>query len=207
MRALVVICTLSLGFCSWGTLQAGQFNEVLSIGDAAPEWKDLPGVDDKKHSLADLKDKPLVVVVFFCNSCDVAKDYDERLNAFAKQHADSVAVVAINVNVITADKMPAMKERAKESKYVFPYLHDETQKIGKAYGAMYTPEFFVLNKERKIVFMGGMDDNSTADLVKRHYLEDAVTATLKGDKVPVAETTAIGCRIRYASERRKKSDS
>ena len=202
MRASIVIFCLLVGL---NPLPAGQFNETLSIGDAAPAWVDLPGVDDKKHSLADLKDKPLVVVVFICNSCDVSTDYEERINAFTKKHAESVAVVAINVNVIPADRLPKMVERAKEKKYLFPYLHDETQKIGKAYGAAFTPEFFVLNKDRKIAYMGGLDDNSSADLVKHHYLEDAVTALLKGEKPAQAETTSIGCRIRYVSDRRKKS--
>ena len=145
-----------------------------------------------------------MVVVFTCNSCEVSNVYEERLNAFTKQHAESVAVVAINVNTIAADKLPKMQERAKAKKYVFPYLYDETQKIGKAYGAAFTPEFFVLNKERKVVYMGGMDDNSNTELVKHHYLEDAVTAALKGEKPATAETTSIGCRIRYLSDRRKK---
>jgi peroxiredoxin len=206
MRTLSIVCGLLLiGLSSLNQLAAGQFNDVLSIGDAGPAWVDLPGVDEKKHSLADLKDKPLVLVVFTCNSCPVSNDYEDRINAFAKKHASEVAVVAINVNTVAADRMPQMQERAKEKKYVFPYLHDESQKIGKAYGAAFTPEFFLLNKERKVVFMGGMDDNSDADIVKQHYLEDAVQATLKGEKPATAETVSIGCRVRYVSERRKKS--
>lgn len=205
MRTLSIVCGLLIGLSSLSQLAAGQFNDVLSIGDAGPAWVDLPGVDEKKHSLADLKDKPLVLVVFTCNSCPVSNDYEDRINAFAKKHASEVAVVAINVNTVAADRMPQMQERAKEKKYVFPYLHDESQKIGKAYGAAFTPEFFLLNKERKVVFMGGMDDNSDADIVKHHYLEDAVQATLKGEKPATAETVSIGCRVRYVSERRKKS--
>lgn len=205
MRTLSIVCGLLIGLSSLSQLAAGQFNDVLSIGDAGPAWVDLPGVDEKKHSLADLKDKPLVLVVFTCNSCPVSNDYEDRINAFAKKHASDVAVVAINVNTVAADRMPQMQERAKAKKYVFPYLHDESQKIGKAYGAAFTPEFFLLNKERKVVFMGGMDDNSDADIVKHHYLEDAVHATLKGEKPATAETVSIGCRVRYVSERRKKS--
>ncbi|MES2792459.1 MAG: thioredoxin family protein [Planctomycetota bacterium] len=205
MRTLSIVCGLLIGLSSLSQLAAGQFNDVLSIGDAGPAWVDLPGVDEKKHSLADLKDKPLVLVVFTCNSCPVSNDYEDRINAFAKKHASEVAVVAINVNTVAADRMPQMQERAKEKKYVFPYLHDESQKIGKAYGAAFTPEFFLLNKERKVVFMGGMDDNSDADIVKHHYLEDAVQAALKGEKPATAETVSIGCRVRYVSERRKKS--
>jgi peroxiredoxin len=173
----------------------------LSIGDAAPEWKDLPGVDGKKHSFAELKDKPVVVVIFTCNSCDVATDYEDRIISFAKKHAENVAVVAINVNTIAEDLMPKMEARAKEKKFPFLYLFDETQKIGKDYGAVFTPEFFVLNKERKVVFKGGMDDHSNPELVKKNYLEPAVEAALAGKKPALTETNAIGCQVRYVSER------
>ena len=127
------------------------------------------------------------------------------VNALAKKYQANVAVIAINVNTVDADKLPKMKERAKEKKYVFPYLYDESQKIGKDFGAAFTPEFFLLNKERKVIYMGGMDDNSDPEIVKHHYLDDAVQAALKGEKPPTAETTSIGCRVRYASARRKKS--
>src|SRR5262249_35060206 len=131
---------------------AGEFNKKLSVGDAAPRWADLPGVDGKKHSLADFKGKPVVVLVFTCNSCPVARAYEERIIAFAKKHAgpnDPVAVVAVNVNTTDADRLPKMEERAKEAGFTFPYLYDETQKIALDYGATYTPEFFVLDKDRK----------------------------------------------------------
>ena len=205
MRTLSIVCGLAIALCSCSHLAAGQFNDVLSIGDAAPAWVDLPGVDNKTHSLADWKDKPFVVVVFTCNSCPVSNDYEERINAFAKKHEADAAVIAINVNTVSADKLPKMQERAKEKKYVFPYLYDESQKIGKAYGAAFTPEFFLLNKERKVIYMGGMDDNSDPEIVKHHYLEDALQSALKGEKPPTAETTSIGCRVRYVNERRKKS--
>ena len=88
--------------------QAGKYNQKLSIGDAAPQWEDLPGVDDKKHSLKQLEQKA-VVVVFTCNSCPYAVDVEDRLIALHKKYAEkSVAIVAINVNTIKADALPAM---------------------------------------------------------------------------------------------------
>jgi peroxiredoxin len=185
-------------------LQAGQYNEVLSIGDAAPAWKDLPGTDGKQHSLEDLKDKKLVVVVFTCNSCPVAADYEDRIIEFAKKHAENLAVVAINVNRVPEDSLPKMKDRAEKKKFPYAYLFDESQKIAKDFGANFTPEFFVLGPDRKIAYMGGMDDNSKADQVKAKYLEPAVEAILKGEKPATAEAKARGCRIRYARERGAK---
>lgn len=187
---LVLVGLLGLAVSS---LQAGEFNKVLNLGDAAPAWSDLPGVDGKKHSLADLKDKPVVVVVFTCNSCPIAVDYENRIIAFTKKHAAQVAVVAINVNVIPEDRLDQMQVRAKERGFNFPYLFDESQKIAKAYGAIYTPEFFVLNKDRKVVYMGAMDDVGE----KESFLDPAVKAALKGDKPGTGETLARGCRIRF----------
>ena len=199
-------CTLLLAFLVPAVAaSAGEYNSVLNIGDPAPAWKDLPGVDGKLHSLSDLKDKETVVVVFTCNSCPVAADYEDRIIKFAKTHGGpggKVALVAINVNKVEADSLPKMQERAKEKGFTFPYLFDETQKIGRAFGANFTPEFFVLNRERKVVYMGGMDDNSNGDAVTASYLEPAVLAVLKGEKPAQTETLPRGCRIRYARERK-----
>ena len=186
-------------------LSAGEFNETLSPGDMAPAWKDLPGVDGKPHSLSDLKDQSVVVVVFTCNSCPFAVDYEDRIIALAKKFAtQGAAFVAINVNKVEADSLPKMKERAEKKSFPYPYLFDETQQIAKKYGATFTPEFFVLNKERKVVYMGGLDDNSRAEAVTERYLEPAIQAALSGKPIKTAETVARGCRIRYVRER--KSD-
>lgn len=186
---------------------AGKYNAVLNIGDAAPAWTDLPGVDGKTHSLTDLAGKDVVVVIFTCNSCDVATDYEDRILAFSKKFAGpegKVGLVAICVNQGPEDKLPKLKERAEAKGFDFPYLYDESQAIGKAYGAAFTPEFFVLNQERKVVYMGAMDDSSTASMVKTLYLEPAVEAALAGKAPEVAEAPAIGCRMRYARERRRR---
>lgn len=200
-----VLCCLILGLTA--VTDAGEFNETLSIGDVGPAWKDLPGVDGKRHSLTDLKDKPVVVVVFTCNSCPVATDYEDRIIKVARNHGDKVAVVAINVNTVAEDRLPQMMERAQARKFPFPYLYDESQKIGKAYGATFTPEFFVLDRDRKVVYMGGMDDNSDPDAVKKNYLEPAIEAAMNKTVPAVKETVAIGCRVRYTAERRKKREA
>jgi peroxiredoxin len=187
---------------SCSAIVAGEFNDVLKIGDAAPAWKSLPGVDDKAHSMEDLKDKKVVVVVFTCNSCPIATAYEDRIIAIAKKHSREVAVVAINVNKVPADSLEKMKARAEEKGFPFPYLYDESQKIAKDYGAQFTPEFFVLNAERKVVYMGGLDDSSETDKVTKHYLDAAIEATLQGKKIDTAETRAIGCRVRFAREKK-----
>jgi peroxiredoxin len=193
---------LLIGFTALAS--AGEFNKVLNVGDPAPVWSDLPGTDGKKHSLSDLKDKSVVVVVFTCNSCPIAVDYEDRIIEFAKTHAGAdskVALVAINVNTIADDRLDAMKKRASEKKFGFPYLYDETQKIAKAFGANYTPEFFVLNAKREIVYMGAFDDKTNAKEAKENYLHPAVEAALKGEKPAKGETIPRGCQIRFKRER------
>ncbi len=191
--ALVVATGLCL---SYG--QAGQFNKKLNIGDAAPVFTALPGVDGKDHSLSDYKDKDVVVLCITCNHCPMAVAYEDRLIEFSKKHAgpdSKVAFVAINVNNIDADKLPKMKERAKEKGFNFDYIYDSSQKMGKDLGASVTPEFYVYNKDRKLVYMGAMDDAQNNP--KANHLEDAVTASLKGEMPKVKETRARGCGVKY----------
>jgi len=188
-------------------LSAGEFNPVLSIGDKAPEWKPLPGVDDRKYGPADFKSRDVLVVVFTCNSCPYAEEYEDRIIRFAKKHVTPdgpVGLVAVNVNTIEEDRLPQMKERAKKKQFPYPYLFDETQQIAKDFGAAFTPEFLVLNKERKVVYMGAFDDNSDATKVKREYITEAVTAALAGRLPEVRETVPVGCLIRMERQRRRK---
>jgi len=185
-------------------LFAGEFNKKLSVGDAAPAWSELPGTDGKKHSLADHKDKAVIVVVFTCNSCPVAELYEDRIIEFAKKHAapdSKVALVAINVNTIEDDRLPKMQERAKEKSFPFLYLFDESQRIARDFGAMYTPEFFVIDKDRKIAYMGAMDEKGPPAAAGKSFLADAFEAVLAGKKPTAGETLARGCRIRYDRKR------
>jgi peroxiredoxin len=195
------VFALVLAFVPAATF-AGEFNPTLSIGDAAPAWSHLPGVEGKRHSLSDLKDKRLVVVVFTCKSCPVAVDYEDRISDLARRHAPDLAVVAICVSQAEEDSFDNLKNAAKEKKFPFPVLSDPSQKIGRDYGASGTPEFFLLSPERKVIYMGAMDDNSNSADVKEHYLEAAVEAALAGKAPAIQETYAHGCRIRYARQRK-----
>jgi peroxiredoxin len=205
MFRMTLAVLVAAGLSAANPAVAGEFNKKLNIGDAAPAWTGLEGVDGKTHSLADLKNKDVVVVIITCNHCPVAVAYEDRIIDFTKKYASApdskVAVVAINVNNLEADKLPAMKVRAKEKGFNFPYLYDPTQKIGRDYGATVTPEFFVLNKERKIVYMGAMDDSNNAASAKVNYLEAAVQAALNGQKPATAETRGRGCSVKYEASK------
>lgn len=199
LAALALLCALA------ANADAGKFNKKLNVGDAAPAWANLEGTDGKKHALADLKDKDVVVLFFTCNSCVVAVDYEDRILAFAKAHAgpaDKVAMVAVNVNTGKDDALDKMKARAEKRKFPFVYLYDPSQEIAKAYGATYTPEFFVLNRDRRVVYMGAMDDKSPPRDATMMHLEKAVKAALAGKAADVGETSAsAGCKIKFNVKR------
>jgi peroxiredoxin len=200
--------TCTIACAVWAaSATAGEYNPVLNIGDKAPAWGNLPGVDGKEHSLAELKDKEAIVVVFTCNSCPYAVDYEDRIIAFAKQHArkdGKVALIAINVNAVEEDSLPKMKERSQKKGFPFAYLYDESQEIAREYGATYTPEFFVLDRDRKIVYMGALDDDTDADKATVNYVALAVEAAIAGQKPKTTETVAVGCLVRFARKRRAK---
>jgi peroxiredoxin len=177
---------------------AAQDSKPLAVGDPAPEWKDLMGVDDEKHSLGDIKEAKAVVVVFTCNHCPVAQAYEDRIIELAADYKDKgVEVVAINVNNIDADKLPAMKTRAEEKGFKFSYLYDPSQEIGRAFGATVTPHAFLLDGEKNLVYVGAIDDQMNAEEVKEHYLRDAIDAVLAGSKPAKESTKPAGCGIQY----------
>jgi len=171
---------------------------AFNVGDAAPGFSDLVGVDDTKHALDEFKDAKAIAVVFTCNKCPVAVAYEDRLNAFQKDYADKgVQVIAINVNNVEADKLPAMKLRAEEKGFAFPYLYDESQKSAREYGAEVTPHVFLLDGERKLVFKGPVDDNMDETKVTKSFLREATDAVLAGKAVETTEVKAPGCGIQY----------
>lgn len=201
IRMTLAICTLAFGLCNNLAL-AGKYNQVLNVGDSAPRWAGLVGVDDKPHALDEWAAKKVVVIVFTCNSCPYAVDAEDRLIELQKKYADQgVALIAINVNKVEEDLLPAMKEKANEKGFVFPYLFDETQQIARDYGAMVTPECFVLDDQRKVQYMGSIDDSPDGKQINDKYLESAIDSVLAGESPKLSETVPIGCRVRYERQR------
>lgn len=168
------------------------------VGDRAPDWSGIIGVDDKEHSLADYKKAGAIVLVFTCNHCPVAVAYEDRLVALQKDYGPKgVQLIAVNVNNIPSDRLDKMKQRAKAKEFNFPYIYDPSQRMGHDYGAKVTPHTFILDKDRKIAYRGAIDNNKKPDKADNHYVRDALDALLAGKKAPQAETKAFGCSIKY----------
>jgi peroxiredoxin len=202
---ITTVTAIALVFASLA--YAGKYNPTLNIGDAAPAWKDLEGTDGQKHSLDDFKDADVIVLAFTCNTCPYATDHEQRLKALHERFVadDKCVLVAINPNRVKDDLLPAMTKRAADKKLEYLYLHDANQQVAKAYGITYTPEFVVLNKQRKVVYLGALDDSPELKKpVTKKYVEDAIAAALAGKTPETTETPSVGCLVRYAKERRKR---
>jgi len=198
MSRLVALVTVCL--CVATAAEAAKFNRVVDLGQTAPKWgeKQLPATDDKTYGIDSFQTAKALVVIFTCNHCPVAKAYEDRILALAAKYQDAgVQLVAISVSTYEADLMPEMKRRAAAKKYSFPYLQDATQQVGKAYGAANTPSVFVLNAQRKIAYMGRIDDSLHPEKVTERYLEAAIDSVLMGNEPEIAETKPLGCEIIY----------
>ena len=174
-----------------------------SIGDTATDFS-LKNIDDATISLADYKDAKGFIVIFTCNHCPYSVAYEDRIIALDKNFkSKGYPVIAINPNnpkEYPGDSFDNMKIRAKEKGFTFPYLFDDRQKIYPQYGATKTPHVYVLEKTATgnvVRYIGAVDSNyKDAASAKEKYVEDAVNALLKGEKVPVEITKAIGCSIK-----------
>jgi len=180
---------------------AGRYNKTVSVGEKAPTFSGIPAVQGSKDaslSLGDIKED-VVVLVFLGNHCPYVVAAEDRIIDFVNDYKNkNVKVVGVSVNDLDSDRLPAIKQYIKDKGSNYLYGYDESQKIGRAYGATNTPQFFVLDKNRVIRYMGAMDDSPMNESkVKKTYLRDAVDALLKGETVEVSETRPIGCGVKY----------
>lgn len=176
-------------------------NPRLKINDRAPEFN-LLGTDEKNYSLKSFNSAAALIIIFSCNHCPYVQAYEERIKAIQYDYAEkAVAVAAINSNdalQYPEDSFEEMKKRAAAKSFNFPYLRDEEQAAAKAYGASHTPEIFLFNSERKLVYQGKIDDNwKEPEKVKNMYLREALDELLSGEEISVPETWSIGCTIKW----------
>lgn len=173
----------------------------LKIGSPAPDFN-LAGVDGKNYSLKSFSDKKALIIIFSCNHCPYVQAYEDRIRKIQSDYASKgVSIVAINSNEdkgYPEDSFDNMKKRSDEQKFNFPYLRDEYQSVARAYDATHTPEIFLFDKKRKLVFHGKIDDNwQEPNKVQNHYLRNALDELLAGKEISVPETFTIGCTIKW----------
>lgn len=174
---------------------------MLAIGDLCPAF-DLPGTDGHRHTLAELDGKKVLVVIVTCNHCPYVVAYEPRIVAFANEYAGaSVGLVCVNANDAARfpdDGLEAMRVRAEERGFRFPYLRDESQAFVRALGPTATPEVFVFDEARALRYRGRIDDNHRdPSKVTSHDLLEATSALLAGQSPRTAETQAFGCSVKW----------
>lgn len=198
MRTLVLSLTaLAL---SAGPALAGQYNKVVSVGEKAPAFAGIPAVQGEQDTTINLGDvqADVVVLAFLGNHCPVVQAYEDRIIDFVNDYKDkSVKFIGVSVNDLDTDRLPAIKNYIQDKGSNYVYGYDESQKIGREYGATNTPQFFVFDKDRVIQYMGAMDDSMNESRVTQTYLRDAVDALLAGESVAVKETRPVGCGVKY----------
>ena len=196
--------SISLLMCLCALLFFAGASARYELGDIVDDFK-LKNVDGKMVGLSDFKDAKGIILIFDCNTCPVSKAYNSRIIALNERYkGKGFPVITVNTNdpgMSPGDSFEEMVKRAENKNYDFPYLVDESQSIGKRFGATNTPHSFVLKREGaqfRIVYIGAIDnsarDESKAD---RKYVEEAVEATIGGTQIVDPKTKAIGCGIKY----------
>ena len=176
---------------------------MLPLGTPAPDFALPDVVSGKTISLVDYNNAPALLVMFICNHCPYVKHVQAGMAQMAKDfQARGVGVVGISSNDVVNypdDSPEKMKQEARAAGYTFPYLFDEVQSAARAYRAACTPDFFLFDGARKLVYRGQMDDARRGnDLpVTGKSLRDAVDAVLSGKTVSPTQIPSLGCNIKW----------
>jgi peroxiredoxin len=175
---------------------------TLTLTNEAPPF-DLPGIGGRNHTLDDYADADALAVVWSCNHCPYVQAWEGRMVELQREYGDrGFRLVAINSNDADSypeDSFEAMQARAEQQGFNFDYLYDEDQSALRAYGAERTPEVFLFDRDRRLVYHGAIDDSRDETEVSEHYLRDAIEAVLAGREPSVRETPPVGCSVKWRS--------
>jgi peroxiredoxin len=175
---------------------------MIPLGTTAPDFH-LPDTGGNTVSRSDFNDSKALLVMFICNHCPYVKHVaDELAKLGADYRKKGVGVVAIGSNDVTThpdDSPRKMAEEVRRRGYTFPYLYDETQEVAKAYSAACTPDFFVFDADKKLVYRGQLDDSRPGNdiPVTGKDLRTALDLTLVGEPVPGEQRPSVGCNIKW----------
>lgn len=176
---------------------------MLPLGTPAPDFNLTNAVDGKSVALSDFEAKSALLVMFICNHCPYVQHVRGELGRLAADFMPrGLGVVAINSNDVEShaeDSPENMKKLAASEGWEFPFLHDEAQEIAKAYRAACTPDFFLFDAERRLVYRGQLDDSrpSNAIPVSGRDLREAIGALLAGEPVPGDQKPSLGCNVKW----------
>lgn len=207
IRASVVASTVAVALVAFGggaaLLRTATAGGELALGDPGPAFS-LKGTDGAMHSLEETRGPKGTAIIFTCNECPFSKGYEDRLISIAKEfQPKGVGFIAINANdpkVQPGDGYEFMVKRAEEKSFPYPYVVDDTQAIALAYGAKVTPHVFLLDADGKLVYRGRVDDSLDLLKVKKGDFRAALNALVTGKPIPVADTKAFGCGVKWSKK-------
>ena len=176
---------------------------TLKTGDVAPDFE-LLGIDDKHHSLNEYKQFKGLLVIFMCNHCPYVKAKVEAIKEVHAKFKEQIALIGINSNdsiKYPDDSFESMKSISKVKNIEFDYLVDETQEIAKKYGAVCTPDPFLFDSERKLIFHGRIDDamNPDATATQKVMIEN-IEKFLNGENIEKDFDPSVGCSIKWKEQ-------
>jgi len=175
---------------------------MLALGTPLPAFS-LPDFDGRIVSPSDFGQAPALLVAFICQHCPFVRHIRSEFARFASDYeARGLAIVAINSNDISAfpqDGPEGMREESRGAGYVFPYLFDESQAVAKLYRAACTPDLFLFDSSRRLVYRGQFDDSRprAATPITGRDIRAAADAVLESRPVPAAQRPSIGCNIKW----------
>jgi peroxiredoxin len=177
-------------------------SNMLPLGTVAPSFE-LPATDGKRYALRDFDKAKLLLVMFICNHCPFVKHVKHELAVLGRDYQQrGVAIVAISSNDIMAypaDDMEHMRAEAAATGFTFPYLLDENQQVAKAYDAACTPDFFLFDQARKLVYRGQLDGSRPGNNIPVNGadLRAALEAGLHGREQASDQKPSVGCNIKW----------
>lgn len=174
---------------------------TLQLGAQAPDFR-LPATDGKSYGLSDFKDAPVLVVFFTCNHCPYVTGSDEvtrqTVEWFAPRGVQFVGINSNSANTHPNDAFPHMVDRMETNRFPWLYLHDQSQDVARAYGALRTPHFYVFDKNRKLVYTGrGVDQPRDTSKMTVNDLANALEEVVAGKPVSKALTNPLGCNVKW----------
>jgi peroxiredoxin len=176
-------------------------SKAATEGTRCPEFQ-LPAVDGKTYRRDDFGGAPVLVVMFICNHCPYVQAVEDRLIALNAEYGPRgvqfVGICSNDAGSYPDDAFDRLAERWRAKKYGFPYLHDESQEVAHAFGAVCTPDLFVYDRERQLAYRGRIDDSwKDPSKVTRRELADALDALLAGQRPSAAQKPSLGCSIKW----------
>lgn len=196
------ISQISMGWA--GDEVAAKFNRVLKLGEEAPVWEGLLETGGSKLGLADFKEQRAVVLFFTRNHCPMTAKYAQRIRDLSREFSgQGVVIVGVNGSRKPGEDLQSMQKTRERLGWEFPYLKDTDGSLPSKYGATVTPQFFLLDGSRRVVYMGALDDHSDVKKVQEQYLRWGIEQVLAGKEVEIAESLPLGCQIEEAESEKE----